>query len=60
MAIVTQSDTTDDAVNRFRGSMDKLLALDIAGRYTERLKEIDALRYPTRRSISCMHAKLFL
>ncbi|KAL1394155.1 TIP-1 family-domain-containing protein [Phyllosticta capitalensis] len=43
LAIVTQSDTTDDAVNRFRGSMDKLLALDIAGRYTERLKEIDAL-----------------
>ncbi|KAK7546714.1 TIP-1 family-domain-containing protein [Phyllosticta citricarpa] len=43
LAIVTRSDTTDDAVSRFRGSMDKLLALDIAGRYTERLKEVDAL-----------------
>lgn len=44
LLIVTQSETSDDAVRRFETTMGKLRALDIAKRYTEMLLEVDQLR----------------
>ncbi|GME42986.1 RINT-1/TIP-1 domain-containing protein [Neofusicoccum parvum] len=43
LRIVTLSDASDDAVARFEQSMAKLHTLDIAARYTERLREVDEL-----------------
>ena len=44
LLIVTRSETSDDAVQRFESSMAKLRALDVASRYTEMLHEVDKLR----------------
>ena len=43
MMIVTQSETSDEAVARFQGVMDTLRRFDIAAGYVEMLKEVDAL-----------------
>lgn len=45
MKIITQSDTSDDAVRHFEASMEKLRRLDVSKGYMELLKEIDGLRY---------------
>lgn len=42
--IVTQSETSDDAVKRFEASMEGLRRLDIAAGYMELLKEVDDAR----------------
>ena len=41
---VTQSETSDDAVQKFDASMDKLRKLDVAAGYLELLQEVDTLR----------------
>lgn len=41
---MTQSETSDDAVQKFEASMDKLRKLDVAAGYVELLKDVDALR----------------
>lgn len=43
--IITSSETSDEAVQRFESSMDKLRRLDVANGYIELLKEVDVLRY---------------
>lgn len=43
--IITQSDTSDEAVRQFEASMEKLRRLDISKGYMELLNEIDRLRY---------------
>lgn len=43
--IITQSDTSDEAVRQFEASMEKLRRLDISKGYMELLKEVDRLRY---------------
>ncbi|KAL0260604.1 hypothetical protein SLS55_004294 [Diplodia seriata] len=43
LRIVTASDASDDAAARFEQSMAKLHTLDIAARYTQRLKEVGEL-----------------
>ncbi|KAB2575760.1 RAD50-interacting protein 1 [Lasiodiplodia theobromae] len=43
LRIITASDASDDAVARFEQSMAKLHTLDIAARYTQRLKEVGEL-----------------
>jgi hypothetical protein len=45
LMIVTQSDTSDDAVRQFEASMDKLRRLDVADGYIQQLKDVDVLRY---------------
>jgi hypothetical protein len=42
--VVTQSDTSDDAVRRFEGNMDRLRRLDVAKGYVQLLKDVDSLR----------------
>jgi len=42
--IVTQSETSDDAVARFQGVMDALRRFDVAAAYVEMLKEVDGLQ----------------
>lgn len=44
--IITQSDTSDEAVAQFEASMEKLRRLDISKGYMELLNEVDRLRYP--------------
>ncbi|GAB7337750.1 hypothetical protein MBLNU457_g3025t1 [Dothideomycetes sp. NU457] len=44
MMIVTQSETSDDAVARFQGVMDALRRFDVAAAYVEMLKEVDGLQ----------------
>lgn len=44
LLIVTQSETSDDAVQKFEASMERLRKLDVAAGYVELLKEVDALR----------------
>lgn len=44
LLIVTQSETSDEAVQRFQASMDRLRKLDVAASYIELLKEVDGLR----------------
>jgi len=44
LMIVTQSDTSDDALHRFEDSMDRLRRLDVASGYVGMLKEVDSLR----------------
>ena len=41
---MTQSETSDDAVQRFEESMENLRKLDVAAGYIELLKEVDSLR----------------
>lgn len=45
LRIITQSDTSDDAVRRFEASMAKLKILDVADGYVRQLSEVDTLRY---------------
>lgn len=47
--IVTQSETSDEAVYRFRGVMDSLLKFDVASGYVEMLKEVEGLRFVWKR-----------
>lgn len=44
LMIITSSETSDEAVKRFKSSMDKLRRLDVANGYIELLKEVDVLR----------------
>jgi uncharacterized protein YlxW (UPF0749 family) len=44
LLIVTQSETSDDAVQKFEKSMERLRKLDMAAGYVELLKEVDILR----------------
>ncbi|KAF2100011.1 hypothetical protein NA57DRAFT_55943 [Rhizodiscina lignyota] len=43
LQIITQSETSDEAVRKFEASMDKLRQLDITAGYVELLKEVDSL-----------------
>ncbi|KAF2087230.1 RINT-1 family protein [Saccharata proteae CBS 121410] len=43
LKIITQSDTSDDAVPRFEARMAKLRTLDVTSAYIELLKEVDSL-----------------
>lgn len=43
--IITQSETSDEALKRFESSLERLRRLDVASGYAEMLKEVDALRY---------------
>ncbi|KAK3079128.1 hypothetical protein LTS18_005673, partial [Coniosporium uncinatum] len=43
LQIITRSETSDDAVQRFESSMDKLRRLDVLNAYVELLGEVDAL-----------------
>lgn len=45
LLIVTQSETSDDAVPKFDTIMEKLQRIDIATGYMSLLKEVDSLRY---------------
>jgi RAD50-interacting protein 1 len=49
LLIVTQSETSDEAVQKFEASMERLRKLEVAAGYVELLKEVDALR------IECTH-----
>lgn len=44
LLVVTNSDTSDDAVRRFEKSMDKLRRLDVTKGYVQLLKDVDSLR----------------
>ncbi|TKA27986.1 hypothetical protein B0A50_04052 [Salinomyces thailandicus] len=44
LLLVTQSETSDDAVRKFEGSMARLQKLDIAAGYVELLKEVELLK----------------
>jgi len=44
LLVITQSETSDDAVQKFEASMERLRTLDVAAGYVELLKEVDALR----------------
>lgn len=44
LLIITQSETSDDAVEKFNASMERLQKLDVAAGYVELLKEVEALR----------------
>ncbi|KAK5125106.1 hypothetical protein LTR85_000780 [Meristemomyces frigidus] len=44
LLIVTQSETSDDAVQKFEASMERLRKLDVAAEYVALLKEVDTLR----------------
>lgn len=52
LMIVTQSETSDDAVQRFNHSMESLRKLDVAQQYMELLTEVENLR-----SINCLEIK---
>lgn len=43
--IVTQSETSDDAVRKFDSSMEGLRKLDVAQEYMELLAEVENLRF---------------
>jgi hypothetical protein len=45
LMIVTSSDTSNEAVQRFETGMEKLRKLDICKGYMEILKEVDRLRF---------------
>ena len=44
LLIVAQSETSDDALQKFEASMDRLRKLDMAAGYVELLKEVEALQ----------------
>ncbi|KAL9101668.1 MAG: hypothetical protein Q9187_009212, partial [Circinaria calcarea] len=48
LLVVTQSETSDDAVRKFNGSMEKLRRLDVAKGYVDLLKEVDRLSVEAR------------
>lgn len=43
--IVTQSETSDDAIRKFDSSMESLRKLDVAQEYMELLTEVENLRF---------------
>ena len=43
--IVTQSETSDDAIQKFDSSMESLRKLDVAQAYMELLTEVENLRF---------------
>ena len=43
--IVTQSETSDDALHKFDSSMESLRKLDVAQEYMELLTEVENLRF---------------
>ena len=45
LLIVTQSETSDDAVKKFDASMEKLRRLEVAKYYVDLLAHVDHLRY---------------
>lgn len=45
LLVVTQSETSDEAVQKFEESMGRLRQLDVAAGYVELLKEVDALKF---------------
>lgn len=45
LKVITQSETSDEAVRRLETSMEKLRRLEISKGYVELLKEADELRY---------------
>lgn len=45
--VVTQSETSDEALQRFESSMERLRRLDLASGYAELLKDVDVLRWDT-------------
>ena len=47
LMIVTQSETSDDAVQKFDHSMESLRKLDVARGYMEVLTEVENLRFTT-------------
>ena len=51
LMIVTQSETSDDAVQRFNDSMQSLRQLDVAQQYMELLTEVENLRFIHRLEI---------
>jgi hypothetical protein len=51
LAVVTASDTPDEAAQRFRRPMEKLRKLDLAKAYMELLKEVDDLTAEARRHL---------
>jgi RAD50-interacting protein 1 len=51
LKIVTASDAPDEAVQRFRGPMEKLRRLEIANSYVDLLKEVDDLTAEARKSL---------
>jgi hypothetical protein len=51
LKIVTASDAPDEAVQRFRGPMEKLRRLELAKSYVELLKEVDDLTAEARKSL---------
>lgn len=55
--IVTQSETSDDAVKKFDSSMESLRRLDVAQGYAELLREVEHLRSVTAhvRVLACAH-----
>jgi hypothetical protein len=42
--VITQSETSDEAVSQFEASMSKLRRLDIAEGYVHQLQKVDELR----------------
>jgi len=52
LMIITQSETSDDAVRIFESSMQKLQRLDVAKGYLSQLQEIETLRWLNR---DCVH-----
>jgi predicted nucleic acid-binding Zn-ribbon protein len=44
LLVVTNSDTSEDAMRRFEKSMDKLRRLDVTKGYVQLLKDVDSLR----------------
>lgn len=44
LRIITQSETSDEAAEKFKASMDKLWKLDVAAGYVELLRDVDGLR----------------
>ena len=45
LMIVTQSETSDDAIQKFDSSMESLRKLDVAQAYMELLTEVENLRF---------------
>lgn len=44
LRIITQSETSDEAAEKFKASMDKLRKLDVAAGFVELLRDVDALK----------------
>lgn len=53
LLILTQSDTSDDAISRFDSSMQSLQRLDVAKNYLKLLIEVENLRYERLGLVDC-------